>query len=162
MSIPDKTTLLAKLDQHRAAAQQRLEGIDYETVVHPDSGWTARDLIGHISAWELEGVLALEAFLSGQTYSIPGYVQGGTDAYNARQQQRRAGHSIEQILAEWAEVRERFKAALQSIPDEQWLDPMTVPWGADWGVEQQPPVQVARGLSLHEKEHIDEIVQACT
>ena len=86
--------LIALLDEARAYTLAEFGGADPTLVVHAGSGWTVRDVAGHILAWENVALQAVQALESGApAYTIPDFVS--FDAMNARlREQQRAQVAI--------------------------------------------------------------------
>ena len=132
-----------------------LNGVDPEAVIFPETdeteAWTVKDLIGHITAWEEEGVRGLQAYIARKQY----FVSEEIDDYNARQVARRKGFSYARILEDWQEVREILKETIASIPPEK----MKVDWTFAWGDEGGTVPRMIESLIAHEDEHMGQIME---
>jgi uncharacterized damage-inducible protein DinB len=125
-------------------------------VIHVDSGWTIKDLLAHMTMWEIHYTLGLEAFnAGGDPYLIPNYSYEQIDDYNQRQYAVYQPEVMDDVLEKWAAAREAFIAAVEAVPDERMNDRLVAPAN---------PTQNPRAVSLikfalgHEKWHQDEIV----
>ncbi len=61
MSEKDKKNLLDKLTEVHLATRTTLEKVELKMTVHKDSGWSVRDILGHIATWNLEVALQIRS-----------------------------------------------------------------------------------------------------
>jgi hypothetical protein len=153
VTAADKKHLLDLLTDTHAATQSTLKGIDLDMQVHLDSGWRARDIIGHLATWDREVAKSLNAFRMGSEYAIPKLDE---DVFNQESvlEQRHLTH--EQILDAWEQTHEEFKEAILEIPPDQFPGDLLYPWGEERG----SIAQLVEYMVEHEVEHRDEIIQA--
>lgn len=109
-----------KLDQLPAGA---FEAGRYE------SGWNGRQILAHVAAIEWTYPRLLEIPLQAPAASVGGSpptrtAQGGIDAYNARQVEKREGMSVAELLAEFARNREATIAAVSAVGEELLSQPI--------------------------------------
>ncbi len=97
-----------------------LAGLDEAAMLEPGvvEGWSIKDLLGHVAAWEQMALRHVDQWRRGGT-------PGGTgdfsvDAYNAAESARRRDWPLAQVRAEAAETRERLRTTLQSMADDEW------------------------------------------
>ena len=154
--MSEKTALLETIQQSRQAIQSVIEGVDPKTVIHLDSGWTIKDLLAHLTMWEIHYTKALEAFNAGdEPYVIPNYSYEQIDDYNQRQYKVYKPEVMDDVLEKWAAAREAFIAAVTLFDEKRADERMPAPAN---------PTQTPRVLTLikfalgHEKWHQDEIV----
>jgi uncharacterized damage-inducible protein DinB len=119
-------------------AQQRLEpSLD---------GWSVRDIIVNIAAWQDGWAHALELIAQGERPRVPGFEDNDIDAFNAMKQREAAGESWEQSMGRLRAARERHEAAVRGL---RAVDP-----------ERYEPGKTARRISdtaEHDHEHIEQI-----
>jgi hypothetical protein len=151
----DKNFLLNRLSETHSAIQTILEGLDLELRVYSDSDWRIRDILGHIATWDREVAKSLQAFLTGTEYFIPD-VDGDETDFNEQAVLEQRALSSQQIVAEWEQAREEFKAALDDIPTERFPGDLLFPWGDERGTI----AQLVEYMIEHDDEHRDEIVKA--
>lgn len=149
----EKAHLIRLLDDARLRTLTVLEGIDGDCVVHPDTGWRAKDVVGHIVFWEEEALASLVALKEGTIYTIPDFVS--FDAYNQQDYQRRRDQPFLQIQDDLRTVRDRLKAALVALPPERFQGYMLFPWPQGGTLSDMIAIMAA-----HEDEHVSEIVRA--
>ena len=79
--------------------------------------WSVRDVLAHVTTWEEEALKALSLILEGK--SLPRYstTYGGIDAFNAREQARKRGLSLDHVRGELAATHRRLLAFLSDIPE---------------------------------------------
>ena len=65
MSTKDKKNLLKKLSKVHLATRTTLKKVELEMTVHKDSGWSVRDILGHIATWNLEVAKSINAYQAG-------------------------------------------------------------------------------------------------
>lgn len=86
-----------------------------------EGGWNARQILAHVAAIEwtyarlvdLARAPAVDA--SGEARSAP--PSGGMDGYNARQVEKRAGATVEELIAEFERNRAATIASVQGADD---------------------------------------------
>ena len=105
----------------RALPLERLEEGRYE------NGWNARQILAHVAAIEWTYPRLLE--IPGQPPADSGEpptrnAQGGIDAYNGRQVEKRNGASVEDLLAEFERNRATTIAAVAAAPEELFTKPI--------------------------------------
>lgn len=149
-NLTEKERLLRQLNEERKLSRYSLAGIDPHKIIYSESGWTIKDIVAHLTAWEEESVCSLQAFQNGSAYKIENFA--GDDPYNHEQYIKRKDLSVEQVFADWTAIREQFRAAFEAIPEAKMAAQMTLPWG-----EIDTPPHLIREILQHEQEHIREI-----
>ena len=98
-----------------------IEGLDDATFVEPGvvDSWSLKDLLGHVTAWEQMALRHVDQWRRGEAPA-----DAAVDDYNAHEAARRQGWSLEQVRQESAATRERFRAMLRSLTDEDWDTPV--------------------------------------
>ena len=165
MSISEaKAQLLVGMDMRRQKNRELVESVNPERVVHPDSGWRVKDLIGHLTFWEEETLKSLHAFLQNTSYELPlflqdeqvGFTNKEVDAFNQADYEQRIDYTAERILTDWEAVREQLKDAVRAVPDDQFENgTFDALWGRDITV-----TQLVKGMGWHEKIHMQDIQTA--
>ncbi len=155
MSVGEKKHLLGRLIETHSAIRAILKGVDLETRVYTEGDWRIRDILGHLATWDREVSKSLRAFRAGTEYSIPD-INGDETEFNEQAVLEQRKLSTRQILAEWEQAREDFKAALSDIPTDQFPGDLLYPWGDERG----SIAQLVEYMIEHDKEHRDEIVKA--
>jgi hypothetical protein len=155
MEVGQKRDIIQRLADAHYALKKSIAGLDLEQVIHEDTGWRIRDILGHIATWDRVLIHAIVTFLAGSEYVIPGMV-GDETAYNEQKVEEQSQLPSAEILKEWNQAREDFIDAVQRIPEDRFKDELAFPWGDERG-----------SLSLmieymieHDGEHQDEILEA--
>lgn len=145
--------LLHILENTRAESIQQLQQTDPNRVIYAEGGWRVKDIIGHITDWEMEAVRALEAFHAGGQYTIPAYT--GFEAYNQARAATRWNQPYELIFADWQATHEQLKSLVQQLNNADLSQVITLPW-QDHGSLRL----MIRFMAAHEHEHLQDIANA--
>jgi hypothetical protein len=152
--MDDKTAeIVNKLNEGRRRIELVVAGLDPSLVVYQHSGWTLKDLLYHLAAWEEEKTKSLRAFMRQSVYLIP---EATEDEFNARAHKEGQGWRYEDVLEHWQKIRQSYLEAIQEIPAENLQADILPPWG-------EPTVSVTAmilGSFEHESEHLHEILEA--
>jgi hypothetical protein len=154
MSSDDKKHLLKKLTETHSAIQTIVEGNDLELRVYSDTDWRIRDILGHIATWDREVTKSLRAFLTDIEYVISDLDDDETD-FNEQAVNKQRELSNQQLVAEWDQAREDFKAALSDISTDKFPGDLLYPWGDERG----SIAQLVEYMIEHDEEHRDEILK---
>jgi hypothetical protein len=146
----DRATLLPQLTASRQQLQTLLDGLAHDEEIYP--GWSKKEFVAHLTGWEDAVLQTVLAHVRQQPSTLP-VVRYGIDYYNNQSVLERLNLTYEQIMAEWAQVRQELVETLRRMTPEAYVTPMTFPWG------QVGPVSVVVGGMLipHEQEHAREI-----
>ncbi len=118
--------LLAVLEDGWRQLDAAVAGLDEAAMAEPGvvGDWSVKDVLGHVTAWELVALRHIEAWRAGDSLDF----QQGTsvDAYNAAEVARRRQMFLSEVRGEMAETRARLRAAIESLADDEWQAPVTV------------------------------------
>jgi uncharacterized damage-inducible protein DinB len=89
-------------------------------------GWTAKDVLAHIVAWEVRVATHLPDLLDNRGMSMVGVE---ADAFNAEQVALRRSRTPRELLNELTAARQRNLEALASASDDDLAKSRDVPWG---------------------------------
>jgi uncharacterized damage-inducible protein DinB len=120
------------------------------TTVRVEGVWTTKDLIGHITAWDISLLKPLMEYLEYGAFTpemVPDH-----DAWNALQAAARKDRSLAETKNESSIVREELLATAIKLREPQWEEIFPAPWG---GMETF--TQMIDGLAWHEEEHTKSI-----
>ena len=162
--------VIVQLAASRQAFLAAIQGLSEETLTQtPVEGtWTIKDLIGHLTAWELALLTPLKArrrslnpdnirdadIVDVNIADIGDVPIPDHDAWNAVQAQKRAHWSLAQVLDEYHAVRQELLKTLQNLEQAEWEINRMAPWG-----EQAPLAKLLSGLTWHESdEHLKSII----
>jgi uncharacterized damage-inducible protein DinB len=130
--VPSKAEILDLLRTSGADAVRRLRAIPAERFEQGryENGWNARQILAHIAAieWTYPRLLEIpkqaqaEGTSAGSTPSAT--AQGGMDAYNHRQVERRAAATVDELIAEFERNRSATIAAIEAASDDLFAMPI--------------------------------------
>jgi uncharacterized damage-inducible protein DinB len=143
--------VLQELDETRAEHVALVLKVAPDTLVYPDSGWLVKDIIAHVTHWELQSLLTLEHSLRGERYFIPNFRELGIDGWNARDYELHREDTFEQVMENFEGIRQSLKKLVFSMSDEQWEQ--TVRWFGN----EVTAERMLYGILWHEKHHMGEI-----
>ncbi|MEZ4554264.1 MAG: DinB family protein [Dehalococcoidia bacterium] len=109
-------------------------------------GWSVKDVIVNIAAWQDGYAHALELMARGERPKVPDFEDDDLDAFNARRQQEAADDSWERTMGRLRAARERHDAAVRGL---RVLEP-------DRYAEGKTAHRLADAAS-HDREHIEQI-----
>jgi hypothetical protein len=146
----DLSALLSEIDQIRTEMGKVVQAIDTSLTIYPR--WTIKEMIAHITAWEIVIHKAIQAFQSGdQPYFLH---EQDFDIFNEEAIDYRASWSMEQILQEWKDVRKDLKNTIQKLKETDLGIEMVLPWGSERTVAELIEI-----IGEHEGEHLNDIVK---
>ena len=152
---PEKTALIESVHQSRQSIQAVLDTLQPDSIVHPDSGWTVKDLLAHLTMWEIHYTKAIEAFNSGgDPYLIPNFTHDDLDEFNQAQYDLHKNDAPEDVIENWKVAREDFLAAITAVSDDKMNDRLPAPANPEMSPRILTLITFAAG---HEKWHMDEM-----
>ena len=110
--------------------------------------WTAKDIVGHLGAFEVRFVETLSGFAgvpSERRLSL-----ADPETFNDDQAAIRADWSVETVVAELLEAHDRVMDLARRIPAERWSEVGTIPWS---GLEYSLDDLVVYTMYGHKREH---------
>ena len=123
------------LDCTRSETRALLRKLDPDMVVHQDErGWSVRDVLGHLGAWNSEAARSLEAHADGGQY-ICVRSRSEYDAYNGPAAVERRKWAIEEVWTEYEVGHDELRKAVETMPVERWHVPMVYPWNERGTIE---------------------------
>ncbi len=142
--------LIAYIDSVR----QKMEGVASQTdpALEICPGWTIKDTIGHITAWEIVIHKAIRAF----TADDPPYFlhEQDFDRFNQEAVDFRADWPLEQVLKEWMDTRKKIRDTIQALDSEKLEQELILPWGSE-----RTLAELIEILGEHESEHMEYILK---
>ena len=142
--------LIAYIDGVRQKMEVVVSEIDPKKEICP--GWTIKDAIGHITAWEIVIHKAIQAFIAGD----PPYFlrEQDFDRFNEQAVGHRAAWSLEQVLQEWKKIRLSIRETIKGLDPNLLDQELVLPWGSE-----RTLAELIEILGEHESEHMDNIVK---
>ena len=110
--------------------------------------WTAKDLLGHLGAFEARFADALATFVGAPSES--GLLEADPRTFNDDQAAIRADWPIERIVEEFLTAHERVMRHARALPAERWSEVGTIPW---YGAEYSLDDLVVYQMYGHKREH---------
>jgi len=155
MTVEQKKENLERLAKTHHVLENSIEGLDPELVIHADTDWRIRDILGHIATWDRVLIHAIQSFMEGSEYIISGMVGDETD-YNQKKVLDQRKLTTSQILQEWNQARMDFIEAVQNIPPDKFNEELAFPWGDERG----SLTLMIEYMIEHNGEHQEEILEA--
>jgi hypothetical protein len=153
-NIDDEKKRLSKwLDETREKTAAALKGIDPNLMIYADAGWRVKDIIAHLTAWEVEVTTSVRAYASGRSYSIFNYEDD--DTYNKQAYLNSRDMPAGQIFGDWAAIRAGLKTAIRAIPPARFGGEIMCPWHETSTIEH-----IVKDMVNHEDEHLQDILKA--
>ncbi len=141
------------LDKSRAQAHTVLDGVTLTEIAYPALGWTVKDVLAHLTTWEVEVATSIHHFAHGTSYSILGFRSRAIYNQQMYLQYRDAPYKV--VYSDWVAVRSGLKSAIRKTP-VKYLDKLVIsPWEDLLTIEQ-----LVESVIAHEAEHITAIQQA--
>lgn len=153
MSVEEKKHLLDLLNESHSAMRGTIEGVDMGMRIYIDTGWRIQDILAHIAVWDRQVAKSIRAYKDGGEYFIPEFDE---DDFNKQAVSEVGEWSVQQVLTEWEQARQDFKAAVQEIPHEKFPGDLLYPWGDERGSIGK----LVRYMCEHDEEHREDIVKA--
>ena len=146
----DIAGLITEIGQIRNDMVDVVNKIDVGKIIYP--GWTVKEIVGHITAWEIVIDKALIAYQK----SDPPYFLGEQDfdIFNEEAVAYRASWTLEKVILEWKEVRAALLKTIKKLKEEDLEVEMVLPWGSERTVAEL--IEIA---GEHESEHMEEILK---
>ena len=155
MTEKSKEKLLELLKKTHLDLQSVIKDIDMNLVVHMDSGWCVRDILAHITVWDLQTARSIDAFNKGSEYKIADLDQDEVD-YNERTVMESRILSLRQVLEDWEHAYNEMCRTIHEIPLQIISQDILFPWGSERG-----SISTLVGYMLeHVEEHQSEIEKA--
>lgn len=115
-----KQQVIDKLELSWSQFRKSFEGFSKEimTCPTPDGGWSVKDILAHVRAWEEECLKYLPLIIAGKR--LPRYkdMYGGINAFNAMTYEANKDLPLDTVLKNLDDTHERLINYLRSVPDE--------------------------------------------
>lgn len=91
-----------------------------------ENGWNARQILAHLASieWTYPRLIDLAREARAGEGDGRASTRDGVDGYNARQVERRADASVEELLAEFERNRATSIRSIEELPDDLWTVPI--------------------------------------
>ena len=130
MDTPSRHEAVSTLREGQKRLDELLARLSHEDLVKPATigggDWSAKDLIGHVAAWEEQAVTSLAEWRSGETPAVekPGGPMSGSDgvdAFNARAVAEEREVSLEEVVEHARATHQELVEAIEGLSDGEWL-----------------------------------------
>jgi len=147
-SPPGCPNWLARIKAASAEVERRLTGLPDDAWFDVIEGtWTAKDVIGHLTAWSDRLLDEAEALARGDADAIQAV---DIDAWNAAQVTARRDWLVEQVRAAWEKTVRR---ALRVVARLSAADEMACRWPVPWTDEPVSPADLLDLWLIHIEQH---------
>jgi len=140
-----KADFLDRLAADRSDTLSTLQGISSARMTAPRmiGDWSVKDVLGHISAWEREAVVAIAQILAGERPDLMDI--SDFDAFNAEKVAVRRDWPLDDVLGELNESRRELWQAIEGLSEAQFEEATAFPalqghsvrQLLDWGHDRQ-------------------------
>jgi hypothetical protein len=146
----DQKTLMNEIDQIRKEMEPLINNTDPKLEICP--GWTIKDVVGHITAWEIVIHKALLAFQAGDPpYFLP---EQDFDLFNQAEVEKRSSWPIEKVIGEYRAVRDELKATINKLKEDDLDQELVLPWGSERTIRELIEI-----IAEHEDEHREAVIK---
>ena len=151
----NKHELIETLKQSRAALLAALDGLDNESMLEPAlaNGWSVKDLLAHLSAWEAQLITLLYQAAHGQTPTTIHFRQASIDETNARWEAENRERPLEQVLSDFRAIRAQTVRRLEPFSEADLFEPGRFAWAKGYALYEW----VASDSYKHEGDHLEEV-----
>ncbi|MCC7445859.1 MAG: DinB family protein [Anaerolineae bacterium] len=153
MEKQETERLIRLLDDAYNETMSVFNRADSNAIAYADMGWSVKDVLSHIAAWDVASVDSLRAYQNGQEHAVVGAGKfASDDEFNRHNYEQRKDRDAIQIHDEWAAARNQIKAELRQIPADKLAGTIRCPWGARSSVSS-----MIEEIVKHEAEHRDSL-----
>lgn len=149
----DRESLVRQLERTQYEGMATLSELDPDAIIYKDSGWTVKDIIAHLVAWDEPTVTCFRAYAEGGEYSIIGYHD--LEEFNWSEYEKRRQLTYTDIYAQWDDARTRIKEIVATLSPEQLAGEMRYPAGNLGNC-----TQLIHEIWEHQQMHFDDILAA--
>lgn len=144
----DQIGLIAEMEDVRQQMRSLLPRLD--PAIEVFSQWGLKEIIGHISGWEIVTLRCVQSLLEDQ---VPALIDDQSiDAHNADFINQRAGLSFAAVCAEWEQVRAALLQAMERLPQDVSERQIEYPWRQHGTVARMLAI-----IAEHEAEHLRDL-----
>lgn len=138
MAQPSRQEAVSILEEGNARLHELLDGVPEADLVRESTigggEWSAKDLIGHLAAWEEMALRSLEEWRRGETPWVereegPFHGPGNenVDAFNARAVEEKRRLSLDEVRRSSQEIHQKLVAEITALSDEEWRTKASYP-----------------------------------
>lgn len=118
--------LLDLIARERGALEQAVANMDDDDLESPTSGWTAKDHLAHVAAWERRLIGEMQGDRAAERFGLDEAAYGATntDDFNAMLHERFKDNSPATVRAEFHASGETLRATLAGLSDADLQQPV--------------------------------------
>lgn len=153
--ISSKVELLKAIRTERQALEAAVNSLGEGQMVEPvfDGGWSVKDTLAHISAWEQLMIGWVEQSLRGEAPQRPITGDDWVDELNARLYAENEKKPLAEVREEFADSYRQAVALVEGLKEEDLFDPERFAWRDGSPLWQM----VAANTNWHYEEHREAI-----
>lgn len=118
----NKQQVIERLEDRWADFHQSFQDLSESQMTRPGpvGGWSIKDILAHVRAWEEEALKAFPLILENKR--LPRYkdLYGGINAFNAMTCETNRDLPLKTVLSNLEDTHKRLMAYLRSLPEEQF------------------------------------------
>lgn len=127
-----KQYLITRLTTERKRLEQNLTRLDEEQMLQPGvvGDWSVKDVLAHLAEWEQLCLNWLDASRAGVVPEVPapGFTWKTIDALNKEIYLKHCERSLDDVVAWFRDVHERFVARINGLSEDELCSPGYFPW----------------------------------
>ncbi len=147
--MEEQLDLLNWMEQVRVGLRHLAGEVELDLEITP--GWTVKEVLCHISGWDLVTEKALQAHLDGGMYLLETM---DIDACNREMVSRRRGLSLDEIIQDFGLSRQKLISTIKLLSASDLDQEIIFPWG-----EEGTILEMLETIVGHEQEHSEEIAR---
>lgn len=119
----NRQQLLLKLDRAWVVLGDSFAGLTEAQMTEPGvtGEWSVKDILGHVTAWEVELLEHLPGIMAGRRPPKYSDRYGGIDAFNALKARETRARSLDEVLATFHSTHDQVLALVGDVPEELLL-----------------------------------------
>lgn len=163
--MPSKEQLISALRQSHDSSEHLLQRLGEDEIARPqfDGGWSIKDVVVHLWAWQQISVARFEAALLEEEPTYPDWLQGtdpfiaeeNTGEFNSRVREEYLVDSWDDVHKSWESGFLRLIHLAQRTPEESLFATGQYAW-----LKGFPLSGVLTGTLEHHQEHLEAISNA--
>jgi len=160
--MTDRQELLSRVRAVYHSWQKLLEGLCEEEITAQrfPAGWSIKDVIAHLRAWQQISIARLEAAVLDTKLVFPTWLAGfdpffaedHTGAFNARIYELTHDQPWSIVHRAWKDGYQRLLDLAEAIPEEEMFDTQRYAWLNGYALSA-----VVEGSCEHHQEHLDDV-----
>jgi uncharacterized damage-inducible protein DinB len=149
----NRQALIAATESTRAQLNAALEGLTPEQMLSPGAAgdWSVKDILAHITAWEVELLTILGKVKRGQKPGKTQWTDAEVEAQNARWHAEYRDRALERVLDDYHGVHKQILRLVAGLTEAELAAPVT------WWRSRPLYDFFMRYATAHEAEHLLEL-----